>query len=336
MKKIMVLAAVVACMTTLGVQTAHAQTVALDNAIQRAAAAFAPNIERGSSVAVIAIQAGSAAMSNHIINGMITEFFGMRGEYGFNIASRGHIEMLMSEMELSMTGLVDDASAVSIGRLAGVQYIMTGTFAATGAVYRFWAQLIEVETGFFSGLFNVNVHNDVLVSSLLGAAGRQATRQDVRASREPRVRSNWFSIDASLAGGGLRYEHNLNENFSFGLIVFYNILPFSQSGGGLITTRFYPVSRFYFELGMGLGVVNQWSDGSPISRSDAFGLMVKPAIGFRLGGYQRSFFINPFISVPMAFGGIERRDDHSTNTHTTVNVGTLAQFRAGFGFGWAW
>ncbi|MCL2411704.1 MAG: hypothetical protein FWC97_08685, partial [Treponema sp.] len=89
-------------------------------------------------------------------------------------------------------------------------------------------------------------------------------------------------------------------------------------------------SPFYFELGMGIGEIRRWrSDRSPIAAS---GFMLNPAMGFRLGGHDRSFFANPFISVPMAFGARRSRSSGSGYHITPV----IAAFIPGLGFGWAW
>ena len=154
-------------------------------------------------------------------------------------------------------------------------------------------------------------------------------------SQRDGVRINWFLIDTSILGGGTRWEHDISDTFSVGLLGFWNGLPLEDrstiSFGGLITTRFYPgASPFYFELGMGIGEIRRWrSDRSPIAAS---GFMLNPAMGFRLGGHDRSFFANPFISVPMAFGARRSRSSGSGYHITPV----IAAFIPGLGFGWAW
>ncbi|MCL2599816.1 MAG: hypothetical protein FWD88_01345, partial [Treponema sp.] len=71
MKRILFTTAALAFMPVFAA-TAHAQTVNLDQAIRGVAQEFAPNVERGTSLAVIAIQADSVGMANHLINGMIS------------------------------------------------------------------------------------------------------------------------------------------------------------------------------------------------------------------------------------------------------------------------
>jgi len=348
MKKLC-LAAMLMTALAFGAKTAHAQTVRLDNAIQNVAAEFSPNIRRGASVAIIAMQADSVGMSNHLINGMIAALFRMRTMHGFEVASRGQIEMLLAEHELNMYGWIDDASAVSIGRFAGVQFIITGTFVPAGNVYRFWAQLIEVETGLFRGISTVDVFNDNTVASLLGAAGRAPRRRD---PEQPRA--NWLSGEATILGGGMRYERDINRFFSLGGNIFYNSLPsnygwFLRAIGALATARLFPGgvhNPFYAEISAGWGITERTAKRSRINGWDGYqywhdiysasGFMVAPALGVRFGGQRTGFFANPFVSLPMVLG----RKEWGTMFHSWENGGpsgnVSVHFRAGIGLGGAW
>jgi len=153
--------------------------------------------------------------------------------------------------------------------------------------------------------------------------------------RELQDRKNWLSIDASFIGGGLRYDRNITQNFSLGLGYFVNYVHDFTNEESLsqflfLAARLYPgFSTFYFELGIGFGDV--WREGNNFRYADGF--MMMPAIGFRFGGYNRSFFVNPFISVPMAFG---KYVTHPELDQMKRIGGVLAQIRAGIGFGFAW
>ena len=337
MKKILAMA----CMVALGAGMASAQTVSLGSAIRDVATELSPGIERGTSVAVIAVQADSVGMSDHLINGLIAALFDMRGAHGFEVVSRSHIELLMAEQNLSMSGLVDDASAVSIGRFAGAQYIITGAFSPFGDSYRFTAQMIEVETAFFRGISTADVQNDNTVSALLGAAGRVPPRP-------PRPRSvNWLSAEATW-GTGVRYERDLNTLFSVGGVAFSNIWGDFVANGILATARFFPLNLtglyafpVFFELGMGFGSADgrsyhdQWEAFyRHFGYYNAVGFMVNPAIGVRLGGRRWGFFITPFASFPFVVGQT-RWWDSRVEADTGTNLSGF-HFRFGAGLGWAW
>jgi len=69
----------------------------------------------------------------------------LRGEV-FIPVERSALGRILAEQELSMTGMVDANTAVKIGQLAGVQYVMTGTIAVVGEQIRLSCRIIDVET----------------------------------------------------------------------------------------------------------------------------------------------------------------------------------------------
>jgi len=68
-------------------------------------------------------------------------------EKGFSLLERTRIEALLSELNLSTSGLVDAASAQRLGRILGVQALVLGSFSAVGEMVRIDARFAEVETG---------------------------------------------------------------------------------------------------------------------------------------------------------------------------------------------
>jgi len=71
--------------------------------------------------------------------------------------NRAQIELLEEELDFNMSGLVDDATAQSIGRFIGVQSIVTGTFEPIGAFFHFRVQVIEVETAIIRSVYSMNI-----------------------------------------------------------------------------------------------------------------------------------------------------------------------------------
>jgi len=68
-------------------------------------------------------------------------------EKRFILAERTRIEALLSELNLSTSGLVDTASAQRLGRMLGVQALVLGSFSTIGEMVRIDARFAEVETG---------------------------------------------------------------------------------------------------------------------------------------------------------------------------------------------
>jgi len=160
---------------------------------------------------------------------------------------------------------------------------------------------------------------------------------------EARPRVNWLSVEGSIAGGGIRYERDLNNVFTLGGTAWLDYNFFARPAfGAMVTSRLFLGRVFYVELGLGLGTVeweeyyhwqeqylHQWHDGwqwreewrwrqrSGRQWTSTFGPMIAPAIGLRLGGQTRGFFANPYISLPLV-------------------LGAPVLVRAGIGLGWAW
>ncbi|MCU0645841.1 MAG: hypothetical protein MUC94_16475, partial [bacterium] len=63
------------------------------------------------------------------------------------VVERTRIVEVMNEIELGMTGIIDDETAQQAGKLMGVQYILMGHWQKFGRQFRVNARLVEVETG---------------------------------------------------------------------------------------------------------------------------------------------------------------------------------------------
>ena len=64
----------------------------------------------------------------------------------FKIIDRGAIEKIMQEQALSMTGMVDEASAVEAGRVIGADAIIIGNMVLMNDIVKVSVRLIDVET----------------------------------------------------------------------------------------------------------------------------------------------------------------------------------------------
>ncbi|RMF60196.1 MAG: hypothetical protein D6748_04665 [Calditrichaeota bacterium] len=63
-----------------------------------------------------------------------------------DIVERARLEDAIKEMQLSMTGIVDQSAAVEIGRAVGANAILVGSFLEIGGLIQLNARLIDVET----------------------------------------------------------------------------------------------------------------------------------------------------------------------------------------------
>jgi TolB-like protein len=71
---------------------------------------------------------------------------------------RRDLEKALAEQELSLSGIVDDATAARVGRLAGARYALLGSAAILGDQMRLSCRLIDIETAEI--LYAESVHGD--------------------------------------------------------------------------------------------------------------------------------------------------------------------------------
>jgi tetratricopeptide (TPR) repeat protein len=134
--------------------------LSLQEAIEQAASEIAEKLPAGTRIAIIDFESESPQLSDYIRE----ELTGALVNSKLEVADRVNLERLRKELNLQLSGEVDDASAQSIGKFLGVQTVVTGQFINTGSRYRFRANSIAVET----------------------AKRETATRLDVAASRDLR------------------------------------------------------------------------------------------------------------------------------------------------------
>ena len=309
MKKFIALTAALACMAAMGAVRAHAQQISLDNAIRNAAWGVASGIESNATVAVLSMQAGTARMSDYLVNEMTVALIGLQAMQGFTVISRHQVDQTMAGLSFGTSDWIDGAAAQSIGRLVGAQVVVTGGLDSVAGFFRLRAQAIDVETGVVVGIHTSDVQNNHLVAYLMGAPDPAA-----QAAAEPQEdRRNAFSggVTFSLGDGfgfgfNIRYDRQINHFFSMGAGAFYNFpIDFGISG---IARLFFGRSPFFAELGLGFGAMeysythhNMW--GPPHTNYYLnVGFLITPAVGARFGGTTRGFFGTPFVSFPMVLG----------------------------------
>jgi hypothetical protein len=65
----------------------------------------------------------------------------------FKTVERRDLQKILKELELGMTGMVEDENAVKVGRLIGARMIVTGRLYAKNRNYEVFLKLLRVETG---------------------------------------------------------------------------------------------------------------------------------------------------------------------------------------------
>jgi TolB-like protein len=75
----------------------------------------------------------------------IITYLGKRGEV--HIVERSRLESALDEMKLGMSGIVDEQTAVEVGKAVGADAVMVGSFLQIGDRIRINARLLDVGTG---------------------------------------------------------------------------------------------------------------------------------------------------------------------------------------------
>lgn len=73
----------------------------------------------------------------------------------FNLVNRERLNDILQEQQLQVSGLVDPATAVQMGRLIAAHYILTGSFGIMGERLRIETQVYSVESGVQLGATSV-------------------------------------------------------------------------------------------------------------------------------------------------------------------------------------
>jgi len=94
----------------------------------------------------------------------------------FKVIERQLLNQVIKEQKLSLTGIVDPTSAKKLGRLLGVDAIVSGSISDLGKTLRVNARLISTETGEIFAVASSEMVKDDAVTKLMGS-GDQGTSQ---------------------------------------------------------------------------------------------------------------------------------------------------------------
>lgn len=126
-----------------------------------------------------------SALGQFIAEELITQFSLV--EIGkFDIVERRQLARVLAEQDLTDSSLFDAESIASIGKILGIEAIVTGSIADLGSGVKINARVISVETARVFAAASVKIPKDDIVTDLMrqsaggaaaGAIGRPASRQ---------------------------------------------------------------------------------------------------------------------------------------------------------------
>lgn len=89
-------------------------------------------------------EGGNSAPLGKAVSAMLTTE--LSGREGMRIVERQHLQDLLTEQRLALSGRVDEATAIEVGKMVGAQYVIHGQVSAVGGVTRMDMRAVDVET----------------------------------------------------------------------------------------------------------------------------------------------------------------------------------------------
>jgi len=222
MKRLTFLLVFIACSVFVYAQ----QTMVLDDAIHDAVGFFSSRLPAGTTIAITNFEAETKELSDYIIEELQAAF----SNTGVRVVERRRLEILQSELNFNMSGLVSDETAQRIGRNTGAQIIISGSIVQFRDMYRIRIQAITVETTEIIGARITNVRYDPALSGLLG-----------RMNPNDAWKHQWLYVGLS-AGYPLSISFILDNNYTWAENQFN--IPFAFS----FWARFQPINFFGIAL----------------------------------------------------------------------------------------
>jgi curli biogenesis system outer membrane secretion channel CsgG len=114
----------------------------VEGALESAAELVLKNVPQGSKIAIVYITAQDKNTTDYIAGEL--EYIWVND--GFTIIDRSQLDRLRREQNFQMSGEVDDETAVSIGKFAGANIIVTGRVDGEGNLRRLRLRALDTQT----------------------------------------------------------------------------------------------------------------------------------------------------------------------------------------------
>ena len=86
---------------------------------------------------------------------------------GFDVVDRTHLKSILTEHKLASKGLIDPATARKLGKIAGVEALITGTITPFGDTVRLSVKILDTETAKVIGATRGNIAKTQAIEELL-------------------------------------------------------------------------------------------------------------------------------------------------------------------------
>jgi formylglycine-generating enzyme required for sulfatase activity len=138
----------------------------------------------GQATAPSAMEGRTSALGNHVADVLLT-YLVKAG--GFDVVERRMLDQVMEEMKLGQTGAIDPDTEKRLGKLAGADAIVTGTFTDLRSFVELRCRMIDVETGIARWAATERIAKDADVLNMLGTPVQPAAKPMEPKAPEPKV-----------------------------------------------------------------------------------------------------------------------------------------------------
>ena len=163
-KIVTVIIAVFVALTACRGKSAGSEADELDTAIREASDYLNDNIPAGGKTVILNIQSDSEELSDYIIEGLYSNAV---NDNVFSVIDRKQLDLVTAELNFRLSGEVSDDSAVQIGRMLGVQTIVSGEAGKSGNGYRLRIRAMDVQTAQIQGQFSRNIPSSRKMTALM-------------------------------------------------------------------------------------------------------------------------------------------------------------------------
>jgi len=98
----------------------------------------------GVGIAILNVESNDPNESSYVISELE---YALVNSGRFKVATRSSVDVVMKEQNFQLSGNVSDSDAVSIGRMAGVSIVITGSVNKTSTTNTLAVRAIDVQTG---------------------------------------------------------------------------------------------------------------------------------------------------------------------------------------------
>jgi len=157
-------------------------------------------------------------LGSYLAEELTTNLF-MTGK--FKIVERSLMKQVLDELKLSQTGVIDPGSAKELGKMAGVDAIVTGTIADLGSYVAVNCRLIETETGEVFAAAKAKIRKDVNIEKIMEEAvtSPKSDRSKEKNLEEHKgIPEGDYDVQASeIKTGGITEANTSIPNIYFGV-----------------------------------------------------------------------------------------------------------------------